>query len=818
MKSLSNKITENKMIFLPLYFVLYSSMLLLTVEFIHRRDIEELLSWIVSSPTQLLVNFLIIFSLLMVGYSLINRIRIAFSLISVLLLLLSLISYYKLKILGTPLLPLNLYIGKEGLSMFSYFNIKLVIEFILIGVIIFLGFLLGKPFKNTTQKPYSRIAVGVLAVIMLLSLSYFKFPVVNSLYASLNIKNMPNIQSQNYEQNGFVLAFSLNIRDSLISPPKGYGNEKVNSIVNKLEIHADASGSDVKPNVIIVMSEAFWDPTLLKNITFNKDPIPTFHKLQKDKLSGWLLSPQYGGRTANVEFEVLTGNSMSFLPSGTVPYTQYINKPILSLANIYSDNGYKSVGVHSYFGWFFNRDHVYKNLGFDKFLSSEFFEDPKYIGPYIADSEVANIIINETKSNKEPTFIYAITMQNHFPYDDTRYGSQNTMEIKGNISNKTKQIIETYAQGAEYADQSLKQLVDYYGKSEEPTIVLFFGDHLPALGDQYAAYYDGGFIKNNSFDWSLEELRSMRSVPYVIWANYDLGESDDMAILSTSFIGAKLLDLSGVDKPAYFDFLSEVSEKMKGIIRGLFIDSDKRLYAEAPNQYKSLIEEYKILQYDNLFGKGYVNSSSQQILEKTADKAFNKDIANKITISGITPNKIDPATWDGIIGIEGSNFAPKSKVYINGKELDTAYGNGNYISSKIPKRYFENKKNMEIQIKTYNNKSKLISESEVIKIALGNVVNTVVNDSEKELNIFDIVPRDVVSIESWDGIIGLNGSSFSVSSEVYINGKPVPTTFGNEEYITAVIPDEYYKEPGQLEIKVMNSKYQSSNKVILTVH
>ena len=131
-----------------------------------------------------------------------------------------------------------------------------------------------------------------------------------------------------------------------------------------------------KPNVIFVMSEAFWDPTLLTNVTFSEDPVPTIHRLQKESSTGYLLSPQFGGGTSNVEFEVLTGNSMSFLPGGSIPYQQYISKPIPSLASYFADQGYKSMGIHSYEGWFWDRNKVYKELGFESFKSSEHFVNP----------------------------------------------------------------------------------------------------------------------------------------------------------------------------------------------------------------------------------------------------------------------------------------------------------------------------------------------------------------------------------------------------------------------------------------------------------
>ncbi len=185
---------------------------------------------------------------------------------------------------------------------------------------------------------------------------------------------------------------------------------------------AKAASQTQKPNVIFIMNEAFWDPTLLKNVKFSEDPLPTVHRLQKEMTSGFLLSPQFGGGTSNVEFEILSGQSMSFMPAGSVPYQQYISRPLPSLASYFKSQGYASTAIHSYERWFWNRENVYRYMGFDEFISKEGFDNPVNKGAFIADDEVSRRIIQEVEENEEPTFIYAVTMQNHGPYDDNRYG------------------------------------------------------------------------------------------------------------------------------------------------------------------------------------------------------------------------------------------------------------------------------------------------------------------------------------------------------------------------------------------------------------
>ena len=148
------------------------------------------------------------------------------------------------------------------------------------------------------------------------------------------------------------------------------------------------------------MSEAFWDPTLLTNVTFSEDPVPTIHRLQKESSIRIFVSPQYGGGTSNVEFEVLTGNSMSFLPGGSIPYQQYISKPVPSLASYFADQGYKSMGIHSYEGWFWDRNSSIRSSAFESFKSSEHFVNPEMKGYFISDAEVARSVIEKSIKQK----------------------------------------------------------------------------------------------------------------------------------------------------------------------------------------------------------------------------------------------------------------------------------------------------------------------------------------------------------------------------------------------------------------------------------
>ncbi|MEX2461115.1 MAG: sulfatase-like hydrolase/transferase [Paenibacillaceae bacterium] len=585
------------------------------VEFIQRRSIHDTLQWMTVNSNLLTLNIIIDFLLLVLIYCLVGSLIPSIAISALILIVGSLISYFKVKLIGVPFFPWDLHMNKEIVNIMPLVINRSMIRYIVV-LVGFIGaiFLMRLLLPRLSLPRAARISVGLLSLI-LLYLFVVKSPPVKWLMEKMQVSNILWNQQQNYALNGQSLAFMMNLQNSKMAKPKGYGEDSMKSLAasissQSLSASAKVGGSYTattkKPNVIFVMNEAFWDPTLMTNVTFSEDPIPTVHQLQKETTSGYMLSPQIGGGTSNVEFEVLTGDSTSFLPGGSIAYQQYIHKPVPSLASYFANQGYKSLAMHSYMSYFYNRENVYKYLGFESFKSSENFINPEYKGGFISDDEFSRNLIQEVDKTKEPMFIYGITMQNHGGYDSkTRY-SELPIKVKGKFTPEAQTLIENYTQGAHDADHGLKMLIDHFKQSAEPTIIIFYGDHLPMLGFDYDVFHQSGFVQSGKPDeWSLEEIKKMHSVPFVMWSNMSLPK-ENVPILSNSFLGAYVLDTLNMKKPAPFAYNFEVSRMVPGLLANLVIDADQNLYAEIPEKDKQVLEQYKELQYDELFGKKFL--------------------------------------------------------------------------------------------------------------------------------------------------------------------------------------------------------------------
>lgn len=405
-------------------------------------------------------------------------------------------------------------------------------------------------------------------------------------------------QTENYRHNGFTMAFALNLPMANVTAPAGYMSDAINKIPTK-PVPAGTSHRG-KPDVIVLMSESFWDPTRLPNVKLSPDPMPTIRAMQ----SGNVFSPEFGGMTANVEFEALTGFSNAFLPYGSIPYQQYIRNPIPSLATFFRGEGYVARAVHPFQKWFWNRSAVYKAFGFEQFKSEENMPVMQKRGIFASDESLTKEIIREADQLRDPFFFFTVTLQGHGPYEANRY-AKNTIKVEGNLPAVDKQVLETYAQGIKEADDSLKMLMNWAKERDRETIIVLFGDHLPPLN---TVYPNTGFMNDvtASRKGSLEQMKAQHETPLVVWSN-KTGPVKDIGTISPAFLSYQILKQGGFEHPYYTGFLGNIFDKYRVIDRYMLVDAAGKDTSSWGRQktIPSLIRDYRFLQHDMMFGQRY---------------------------------------------------------------------------------------------------------------------------------------------------------------------------------------------------------------------
>ena len=407
--------------------------------------------------------------------------------------------------------------------------------------------------------------------------------------------------------NGMAVTFAMDLAYVAVDKPEGYSAEEAQKTLeqygNTDNVFADDEentndaknrGEDANnkelPNIIVIMDEAFSDLSVVGDLETNEDYMPFMHKMQQGAdhtITGYAQVSVCGGNTANSEFEFLTGNTMSFLPSGSIPYQQYITKDTPSLASYLASLGYETYAQHPYCASGWNREKVYPLLGFEHLNFIDDYANKTYVRKYVSDDADMQHIIDtyENKEDGKPAFIFNVTMQNHGGYTD----AFSDLSEDVHATNYNSEVLDRYLSLIRLTDQSLEKLVDYFSTVDEKTVIVFFGDHQPS--DTVAAQVqDSMLLPGESVPD--EQLRKRYQVPYLVWANYDIDGATQQNT-SLNYLSAEVLKAAGVPTDAYQNFLLDLQKSypvMSAAGRTDASDADE-----------NMLNTYKKLQYYNLF-------------------------------------------------------------------------------------------------------------------------------------------------------------------------------------------------------------------------
>ena len=400
------------------------------------------------------------------------------------------------------------------------------------------------------------------------------------------------------QQNGFLLNFTTAIRYSFVSEPDGYDADKVAQTARSYRSQSVTDAGELPENLIFIMNESFADLTeAFPNLELSEDPLAFYHSLTENTVKGTMISPVTGGGTANVEFEYLTGDSLAFLPSSTVAYQLYLYDGCPSLVSQAKDLGYHTIAFHPYLSSGWNRTSVYPWLGFDEVHFQEDVQDPQYIRNYVSDLSDYEQLFRWTEESDGPTMIFNVTMQNHSGYSQGWNNLSGDVTVTGGA--KPSSITTQYFSLMKESDQAIQALVEHYSQAEEKTLIVFFGDHQPPLGNTFFETLYGKKLDERD----PEEVQQAYETPFFIWANYDIPEQDDLRI-SSNYLGVLAAEVAGLPLTGYQQLLSRLMDVLPVAGTAGYVTADGQVTQEAeelPGYVQSLYREYELAAYNHLF-------------------------------------------------------------------------------------------------------------------------------------------------------------------------------------------------------------------------
>ncbi len=526
-----------------------------------------------------MINYLLYFLIYCFFYALTNKLRFTVIFSNALILILAIINFYKLQFRGEPFTFADVVSFGTAMNVASEYKIGLSYLVITTGSVFVLITSIVSRIRYSVHHKRTRLIIGALSVALGVFMVSALFDTdrysasADSIMKRLGIVNNVWNQPKNYSDNGMMVALTMNAQYLTVEQPEVYSLEDVDNVISDVDANYGMSmltGRELSdyyrnrqdsqqemPNIIVIMNESYSDFSQFENVELSQPLSPFMDSLDENTISGDLHVSTFGGGTANSEFEFLTGNSMIGVPSGSIPYQQYINGDTGSMARILSNLGYNTIALHPYLASGWNRPLVYDYMEFDQFLSDTDFTDPEYIRSYISDScSFAKIIElyeqNETEGNGNPLFLFNVTMQNHGSYSKTYVNFEPDVEYVPDPGAFPE--AEQYFSVARNTDIAMQELIEYFSNVDEPTIIVFFGDHLPSFND---GFYEMLMGVEDTSNLNSEQMGDLYTTDYLIWANYGI-QTPEIPNISLNYLSTLVMQVAGLPMTDYQMFLSQL--------------------------------------------------------------------------------------------------------------------------------------------------------------------------------------------------------------------------------------------------------------------
>ena len=563
-----------------------------------------------SQPLLIVLNALPVGLLLLTFAFLFKNVFYSAALVNFFVCALSLFNRVKIEVRDEPVFPRDFALVREVGSAMQTYDIRYPVT--AIALVVLTTALLAALGVFVTSRPVSfavlkakvkkdaaavlpgrcwpeRIIGAVLSFGVLTALIFTVYA-SNDLYNSFHVSNAYYVPSV-FNELGFPYCFCHQFTTYPVDRPEGFSKSEAAGWET-----GEQTGLGQDISIIMVMNEAFSDITdqPMFDWTEETDPLPNLHALQNDPhaVSGHIVVPGFAGGTANTEFDVLTGMQTNALSATTTSAMRVVNRNLDSLFRVFGADGYRTSFYHPGDAWFYNRENVYRWLGAEYEVFARDMENPEYKGRWVTDDYMAGQIEQEFETavaEGRPLFNYTTTIQNHMSYTADKYGEGHAfapISTTADISDETRTMLEVYTEGVRDADAMLGRLTAYFEERGEPVVLVFYGDHLPYLGDNQKGYTELGSEVAAAENDRTDILCSYKT-PYVIWANSAAAETLDWdsavaslelpedGVISAAFLGSALLDLTGrTGEDPWFDFLGSLRRTAPVVQKKTYILAD----------------------------------------------------------------------------------------------------------------------------------------------------------------------------------------------------------------------------------------------------
>lgn len=539
---------------------------------------------------EFIANIAVCLCLYLLFFVVTNRLRLSFILTNILLFLVGVANYFVIQFRNAPLVPYDVLSIQTAMAVVGEYEIKLseTLVFSAFLFIVSISCAWKMPYRIEKGKRRLGFAAGGCGFLIGMTVFFYGF-----LYPLWGLKYSVWMPIETYQKEGYLMSTMIFAKYATLRRPTGYSAAKAKHILASYHDTETEETSLQPANLIVIMNESWSSIDYVKHIPTNM-PYDTFYQnLSKNAIKGNAYVSICGGNTAQTEYEFFTGNSVSALPTGATAYEFFVKEDTENICSLLKQQDYSCYAIHPFEAGSYQRDKAYEKFGFDAFLTQESFDGYEQIRTYYSDAATYKKVIElyEDKQPGEKLFVWDLTMQNHGGYSPVD-GFENEIYL---TDYPELEQAASYVTLMKYTDEALKELIAYFEKEEEPTMIVMFGDHQPALSD---GTYDVLYGEDEN-DVGEEEREKRYITPFLIWNNYGLKE-DYIEQMSSNYLSAYVFQQAGFALTPYQKLLLELYEYYPVVnVQGVY-DAQGRFWSwdnvEASADYEKL-HDYQIVQY-----------------------------------------------------------------------------------------------------------------------------------------------------------------------------------------------------------------------------
>jgi phosphoglycerol transferase MdoB-like AlkP superfamily enzyme len=533
--------------------------------------------------------------------------RMFFSIIATFMLLLVFLlgNMEKMRLLHSPLMVSDVSAVKELMHLKAMFSHYLLVLGLALGVVVLVGWLAWKKSRANAYLGEHQVVIALGFVLVLTLVLANRFAIGRFLKQRDLFFNKVNPVMSVFQYGGLATLVQAAVFVPDYKDISNYSKAAIARIIKKYGLDQSTAApepSSEPVNLIIVLTEAFTDPEEIGWQT-TQDAIPAFHAARK-KHGGRVLSPVLGGKSANAEFELLTGFSMRFTPANSIPYTDLIHRPIPSLARFLGKHDYLSMAIHVASLDFFNYKKVYELEGFTMFTTL-WDKVPKAdpMGLHASRQDLFQLIEKASTFHK-PYFLFTFPNYTHgdWDYDAFADSELDILDPEQALAPEEKKRVKTYINALHYSDALFRDLIDHFSTSPDKTLIVMLGDHQPFLTGYRQKAWEKMVAKYG--EGELAKVMTNYWVPVALWSNFQRPEEN--IELSMNFLPSYLIEQLGLEADGFYRFNQLLKDKI-GVFSQVIKNSQGEYSFYVPPEYLEMARDYEMLQYDLLQGNNYFN-------------------------------------------------------------------------------------------------------------------------------------------------------------------------------------------------------------------